>query len=142
MCFRGRIAKCSGYTLIEAVIASVIMTLVLGSVIGIVGHSIRYLSDIRRTSRSSQILQQQMENIRLLTWSQIQALPSSFSDPSDTNHLYSGQMITSTFDSYSGTTTVMAVTLMVTWTNQTSNRVLTNKLTTLVCNGGLNKYIL
>jgi prepilin-type N-terminal cleavage/methylation domain-containing protein len=137
-CFTDR----SGYTLAEVMIASIIMALVLVSVMGIVGRSVRYLSDIRRASRSSQVLQQEMENIRLMTWSQIQALPSSFSDPSDVNHLYTGTISTSSFDTYSGTTTVLAVTLTITWTNQSASRVLTNTLTTLVCNGGLNKYIL
>ena len=132
----------SGYTLAEVMIASIIMALVLVSVMGIVGRSVRYLSDIRRTSRSSQVLQQEMENIRLMTWSQIQALPNSFSDPNDPNHLYAGTVSTRSFDTYSGTTTVLAVTLTITWTNQSASRVLTNTLTTLVCNGGLNKYIL
>jgi prepilin-type N-terminal cleavage/methylation domain-containing protein len=132
----------SGYTLAEVMIASIIMALVLVSVMGIVGRSVRYLSDIRRASRSSQVLQQEMENIRLMTWSQIQALPNSFSDPSDANHLYSGTINTTSFDTYSGTTTVLAVTLTITWTNQSASLVLTNTLTTLVCNGGLNKDIL
>jgi prepilin-type N-terminal cleavage/methylation domain-containing protein len=139
---RKRFIDRSGYTLAEVMIASIIMALVLVSVMGIVGRSVRYLSDIRRASRSSQILQQEMENIRLMTWSQVQALPNSFSDPNDANHLYSGRINTTSFDTYSGTTTVLAVTLTITWTNQSANRVLTNTLTTLVCNGGLNKYIL
>ena len=132
----------SGYSLAEVMIASIIMALVLGSVMGIVGHCVRYLSDIRRSSRSSQVLQQEMENIRLMPWSQIQALPSTFSDPNDMSHLYSGTINTTAFDTYAGTTTVLAVTPTITWTNQSANRVLTNTLTTLVCNGGLNKYIL
>jgi hypothetical protein len=37
-------------------------------------------------------------------------------------------------------TTVLRVTLTATWTNQT-HRVITNTLTTLISNGGLNKYI-
>jgi prepilin-type N-terminal cleavage/methylation domain-containing protein len=139
---RKRFTDRSGYTLVEVMIASIIMALVLVSVMEIVGRSVRYLSDIRRASRSSQILQQEMENIRLMTWSQIQALPSFFSDPSDASHFYSGKISTSPFDTYSGTTTVVTVTLTITWTNQSANRVLTNTLTTLVCNGGLNKYIL
>jgi type II secretory pathway pseudopilin PulG len=138
---RKRFTDHSGYTLVEAMIASIIMALVLVSVMGIVGGSVRYLNDIRRTSRSSQVLQQEMENIRLMTWSQIQALPNSFSDPNDANHLYAGKINTTSFDTYSGTSTVLAVTLTITWTNQSANRVLTNTLTTLVCNGGLNKYI-
>jgi prepilin-type N-terminal cleavage/methylation domain-containing protein len=142
MCIRRkRFTNRSGYTLAEVMIASIIMALVLVSVMGIVGRSVRYLSDIRRASRSSQILQQEMENIRLMTWSQIQALPSSFSDPSDTSHLYSGGISLSPFDAYAGATTVVTVTLTITWTNQSASQVLTNTLTTLVCDGGLNKYI-
>jgi Tfp pilus assembly protein PilV len=136
-----RITKAqSGFTILEAMIASIILGLALGSVVAVASQCMRYLTDIRRTARSSQVLQQKMEDIRLLSWSQLQALPSTFTDPNDTNHVYTGTITQTAYDSYSGTTTVMNVTLTVTWTNQVY-RVLTNSLSTLVSNGGLNKYI-
>jgi type II secretory pathway pseudopilin PulG len=141
MKFNHHIADRSGFTLMEAMIATSILGLVLGSVLAVVGECCRYLTDIRRTARASQVLQQEMETVRLMNWTQIQALPSAFSDPSDTNNIYAGTITRSSCDSYNGTTTVVKVTLQVTWTNRVANRVLTNTLSTLISNGGLNKYI-
>ncbi len=137
---RTTINQNGGFTLIEAMIATMILGLVLASVLAVVSHSTRYLSDLRRTARSSQILQQKVEDIRLLSWSELLALPSTFTDPSDADGLYAGTITQSAYDSYNGATTVMKLTLLVTWTNN-NQRVMTNTLTTLVSNGGLNKYI-
>jgi len=130
----------SGFTLAEVMVASVILVLAVVTGLIIAAQSFRYLTDIRRTARSSQVLQQQMESIRLMTWSQILSLPSTFQDSADTNRIYSGIITTSAYDTYSSTTTAMRVTLTVTWTNQASQTVLTNRLTAVITNGGLNKY--
>lgn len=127
-------------TLLEAMIATLILGFVLASVLAVLSQCARYLTDIRRTARASQVLQQEMETIRLLDWNTFQSLTNSFSDPSDTNKIYVGTITKSSYDTYSSTTTVTKVTLTVTWTNQV-NRVLTNTLTSLVSNGGLNKYV-
>lgn len=131
-----------GFTLTEAMIATVILALALASVIGICGRCMRYLTDIRRTARASQVLQQKMEDIRLLNWTQLQTLTNAFTDPADTNKIYKGVILTNSFTEakYGTTDVVMRVTLLVTWTNQ-NRRVLSNQLTTLIANGGLNKYI-
>ncbi len=129
-----------GFTLLEAMIATMILGFVLASVLAVTSQSFRYLSDIRRTARSSQVLQQKLEDIRLLSWTDVNALPSTFTDPSDSSGLYKGSITMAPYDSYSSTTTVMKVTLTVTWKNNNS-RVMTNTLSTLVSNGGLNKYI-
>ena len=130
----------SGFTILEAMIATVILGLALTSVVAVASQCLRYLTDIRRTARSSQILQQKMEDIRMLNWIQLTTLTNVFTDPNDTNHIYTGRIIQSADASYGTTTTVMKVTLTATWTNQ-AGMVLTNSLSGLVCNGGLNKYI-
>lgn len=137
---RGILTGQHGFTLLEAMVATLILGFVLSSVLAVGSHCARYLSGIRRTARSSQILQQKLEDIRLLSWSQYQALPATFTDPNDTQGIYSGTISRSTYDTYNGTTTVSRLTLTVTWPGQ-NGRVLTNTLTTLVSNGGLNKYI-
>ena len=129
-----------GFTLLEAMIATMILGLVLASVLAMVSQSAHYLTDIRRTARASQVLQQEMEYVRLLDWNALQSLTNKFSDPSDGKHIYAGTIATSAYSSFGTTTTVQEITLTVTWTNQV-NRILTNTLTTLVGNGGLNKYI-
>jgi type II secretory pathway pseudopilin PulG len=130
----------SAFTLLETMMATMILGLVLASVLAVASQSVRYMSDIRRTARSSQVLQQKLEDIRLLSWSNVQSLPSTFTDPNDTAHAYAGQISTAAFDSYNGTTTVSKITVFVTWTNK-ANRIVTNSLTSLISNGGLNKYI-
>jgi prepilin-type N-terminal cleavage/methylation domain-containing protein len=129
-----------GFTIIEAMIATMILGIVLGSVLAVTSQSARYLSDLRRTARSSQVLQQKVEDIRLLSWSDVQSLPATFTDPNDADGLYSGFITQAAYDTYNNQTTVIKLTVGVVWTNGNS-RVMTNTLTTLVSNGGLNKYI-
>ena len=140
MMTRKQLQSQSGTSFVEALIAACILLLVLGSVLGIMSQSYRYLANIRLTARSSQILQQKMEDVRLLSWGSLQTISSTFSDPNDTNHIYTGTTALSDYDSYSGTTTIKRVTLSVTWTNRNS-LVATNRLTTLIANGGLSRYI-
>ena len=130
----------AGFTLAEAILATLILGFVLTSVLAVASQCARYLTDIRRTARASQVLQQEMEYVRLLDWNALQSLTNNFTDPSDTNHIYKGTISQSAYATYGTTSTVVEVTLTVTWTNQV-NCVLTNTLTTLVSNGGLNKYI-
>ena len=124
-------------TLIEVMIATMILAFALASVLAVASHCYRYMTDLRRTARSSQMMQQQLEDIRLLTWSQVQALSSTFSNSAFPE--FRGTITQSPYDIYSGSTNVMTLTLSTIWTNQT-HRVLTNRMTTLVANGGLNKY--
>lgn len=138
---RERFKANDGFTLLEAMIATMILGFVLASVLAVVSQSARYLVDIRRTARGAQVLQQEMEYIRLLDWSALQSVTNTFTDPNDTaQHLYAGRVTQSAYDTYGTTNTIVKITLTVTWTNQV-NRVLTNTLTSLVGNGGLNKYI-
>jgi len=64
-------------------------------------------------------------------------LPSTFSDPTDTNSMYIGTISNSTYQSYGTTVTVLRVTAQVTWTNM-HNRVMTNSMTSLFSQGGIN----
>src|SRR6266404_6718472 len=123
-----------GFTLLEAMTATLILGFVLASVLTVLSQCARYLTDIRRTARASQVLQQEMEYVRLLDWNALQSLTNQFTDPSDSKHIYAGTIATSAYSSFGTTTTVEEVTLTVTWTNQV-NRILTNTLTTLVGNG-------
>jgi Tfp pilus assembly protein PilV len=131
----------SGFTITEVMIASVIMLFGLVSVMGVAAHCMRYMADIRRTARSSQVLQQKMEDIRIITdWNALTGLNgTTFTDPANPG-IYRGSVIQSNWDIYGGTTNVVMVTLTVTWTNQASH-VMSNSLSTLICIGGLNKYI-
>lgn len=139
---RGGSARCrqSGFTLLELAIATAILTFVLGSTIAVTGRGFRYIADMRLAAKSSQILQQEMENLRLMSWSQLQSLPSTFTDPSDTNSTFSGTIAKQTYTSYNSAPTIEEVTLTVTWQNLTGGTV-SNSLTSLFSQNGLNSYI-
>jgi Tfp pilus assembly protein PilV len=119
-------------------LAAVIMAVALTSVLAVTSHASRYVSDFRKAARASQILQQRMEDIRLLSWSQLEAYPAVFVD--STIGIYTGRVTQTTVDSFDGLPTLKVVSLTLTWHSQTGRHV-TNSLTTLVSNGGLNTYI-
>jgi Tfp pilus assembly protein PilV len=130
-----------GFTLIETMIASIILLLAIGSSLAVVGRGFRYLSDLRRYARSSQVLQQKMEDVRLITqWNTLMALNNTnFVDIAAPGLPCNGSIKISSYPPYT-TDTVAMVTITVTWTNSVY-KTLTNRISTLVCKNGLNKYI-
>jgi len=128
----------AGFTLMEVMLSSMIMAFVIVSTVGVISHSTTYLADLRLRARSSQILQQRVEQLRTLNWTQLNAVPTTFTDASDTNGIFGGSVNLSSYQSYNGTTAVLTVTVGVTWTNRHS-RVVSNSVTTLIGNGGINK---
>ena len=135
----------SAFTLIEAVTGSTILIFALVSVLAVATHGFRYIADMRRTARSSQVLQQRLEDFRLITvWNNILALDNtSFTDTNLPGCTFRGTITVdpySPYDSYSGSAIVARVTLIVTWTNQMYH-IQTNTLTSLFCKNGLNSYI-
>lgn len=132
-------------TLVEVMVAAMIMAVVLGSVLAISSHSFQYIADMRRTARSSQVLQQKMEDIRLITvWTNIVALNNTtFSDTNLPGTVYAGKISATAYNpyhSFNGSAIVVCVTLTVTWSNQTYH-IQTNTLSSLFCKNGLNTYI-
>ncbi len=138
MIIRRNLRKTGGFALLEVLLASVILAVALTSVLAVTSHATRYVADFRRAARASQILQQRMEDIRLLSWSQLAVYPTNFVDTAI--GVYTGQVTQTTVDSFNGATTVKCVTLTLTWRSQTG-RPVTNTLTSLVGNGGINTYI-
>jgi prepilin-type N-terminal cleavage/methylation domain-containing protein len=130
-----------GFTLVEVMIASVIMAFVLVSTMAVVSHASVYLADLRLRVSSSQILQQRVEDLRAMNWAQLSTCPSIFTNGADTTGTFSGFVIISSYQTFSGADTVMKATVTVTWTNRHSHMV-SNQLTTLISNGGINKTVL
>ena len=117
-----------------------LLGILLSSILGVVSQSARIIHDIRLTARSSQVLQQKMEDIRMATWAVLTNYPSS-SVNSSSGGSYTVTVSTNRYASNGGATTILLVTLTTTWTNFTSRVIETNRLTTLVTNGGLNQSI-
>ena len=137
----GQITGEAGFTLVEVMIASVIMAFVLVSTIAVVSHASVYLADLRLRVSSSQILQQRVEDLRAMNWAQVSACPTTFTSAADTNGTFSGFVNISPYQTFGGTTTVVLATVTVAWTNRHSH-VVSNQLTTLISNGGINKTTL
>jgi hypothetical protein len=68
----------------------------------------------------------------------VSACPATFSNAADTNGTFSGFVNISSYQSFGAAATVMQATVTVTWSNRHS-RVVSNQLTTLISNGGINK---
>ena len=132
----------AGFTLIEAVLASMILMLSLVSVLALASRGFQYMRDMWSWARSSQVLQQKMEDIRLVTvWTNVWALNNTtFTDSSLTGMIYKGTIVISAYNPPYPTDFAACVTLAVTWTNS-PGKVLTNRMSTLLCKNGLDKYI-
>lgn len=130
-----------GFTLVETMVASVIMLFALVSVLALAGRGFRYLTDLRRWARSSQVLQQKMEDIRLVTvWTNVWAMNgTTFTNTEVLGVPYTGTVIVDSDPTYP-TNVSARITLLVQWRNS-ANLTITNRLTTLVTVNGLNKYI-
>jgi prepilin-type N-terminal cleavage/methylation domain-containing protein len=126
----------SGFTLLEVVISSVIMAFVLLSTILVISRASKYEADLWLQTRSSQILRQEVEQLRTMSWGQVTNCPTTFTNPADSNNTFAGSVSLSPYQTVGSTTIVLRATVQVSWTNHHS-RVLTNQLTTLISNGGL-----
>lgn len=60
-----------GFTIIEVVIASAVMVLAISSSLIVLQVGMRAIDNARYTTLAGQILQSQMEKLRLLTWTQL-----------------------------------------------------------------------
>jgi hypothetical protein len=123
-------------------VASVILIFALASVLAVGAQGFRYLTDMRRWARSSQVLQQQMEDIRLVTvWTNVWGMDGmAFTNADIVGVPYSGTIDISSYNPPYPTDICVRVTLTVTWLNS-ANRTVTNRLSSLVTKNGLNKYI-
>ena len=133
----------AGFTLIEGLLAAGILALALVSVLALASKGFRYIGDMRRYARSTQVLQQKMEDIRLTNiWSAVWSLNGqTFSDNTISGDSYKGIITVSSFNPPYPTDFVAQVTITVTWTNS-SYCIVTNRLSSVICLNGLDKYIL
>lgn len=72
-----RYVRKEGFTLIEVMVASAVLILVFVSAIGAMTIGFRMLEDARFNTLASQVLQSEVENLRLKNWSDLTALPAS-----------------------------------------------------------------
>ena len=131
----------SAFTIPEAMMASLVLALVLVTTLQIISHCTKYVDDMRVRARSSQILQQKLEDLRLLDWDSMQTAAGTFTVQSDASQIFSGRILSSPYQSYAGDTTVLRVTAQLVWLNKHQKQ-MTNTMSTLISNGGLNRGVM
>jgi Tfp pilus assembly protein PilV len=73
----GTDAAARGFTLLEVMVAAVVMVLAIVSSITTLQHGLRAVDTARGLTYASQVMQSEMESLRLKSWAQIQALQDS-----------------------------------------------------------------
>lgn len=63
-----------GFTIIEVAVAATVMVLALSSAIIVMQAGFRSLDTARKTTIAAQIIQSEMERVRMLSWSRVEAL--------------------------------------------------------------------
>ncbi|MFA6961326.1 MAG: hypothetical protein WC205_11290 [Opitutaceae bacterium] len=112
------------FTLVEVLGAAFVMALAIGSCIIALQAGIKNIDYARHLTLASQVLQSQAESVRLLSWTQIQALPSTATvvniDSVFAANKGDANDFTLTMQSLPVTdreTTMREITLNVTWTS-------------------------
>jgi len=141
-------------TLVEVIVATVIIAIAGGGIIGSINYGMFVTKTARENGRATQIMLEKLESIRLYNWTEVTNagfVPATFVDVYDpqapTNNqgaIYSGTMTVSNAafsggaPSYAGNMRQFTVTLS--WTNDDGiphNR----SLTTYVAKDGLQNYV-
>ena len=129
-----------GFTLVEVMAALTVLILVLVSSIAAITIGFRLLEDARFSTLASQVLQSEMENLRLKNWTQLSTVPTSgsFTVDSDINTASFGRF-TCTRSISDVRTDMKQVTLSVTWRSM-DGRAHSRQYTTYIGKDGLNDY--
>jgi prepilin-type N-terminal cleavage/methylation domain-containing protein len=146
---RGTQNTAAAFSLIEVMISIVVLSVVFVGFYLNLSQGFASAEVSRENLRATQILEQQMETIRLYTWDQINSngyVPTNFTvalDPTGTTS--NGLIFTATTvitnapvtEAYSNN--LVLVTTTLTWTSDNGNRH-TRKMSTLVSEYGLHNY--
>ncbi len=132
--------KNDGFTLVEVVVASLVLGLVFVSSIATLTYGYKLLENARFNTLASQVIQSEIETLRLNNWTQLSALPSSQSIA------ISSDMANAGFNRFSGWRVVAPVrtgtkfiVVGVQWT-AISGQVHSRRYTTYMSKDGLNDY--
>jgi len=133
--------RAGGFTVVEVVVATTILVLVIVVVLTLNSQGFVMLQSMRESARANQILHQKMEELRLLPFSEIQALSETFSDAGDTQGRYKGFVRKQIYrTNLAGTTVSLKVTLTLTWAGR-NGTTRSHSLTTVFSSTGLNESI-
>lgn len=71
----------AGFTVVEVMVATFVMLFAISSSILVMQSGFRSLDTARKTTLAAQIMQSEMEKIRMLNWTQVKALITNGSSP-------------------------------------------------------------
>lgn len=133
--------KNDGFTLVEVIVASLVLGLVFISSIATLTYGFKLLESARFNTLASQVIQSEIETLRLNNWTQLSTLPSSQSIT------ISSDMANAGFNRFSGwrivtpvrTGKTKLIVVGVQWT-ATSGQVHSRRYTTYMSKDGLNDY--
>lgn len=70
--------RTNGFTLIEVMVATMVLTLALSGGLAALMQGNRMIEEARDLTRVSQIVQSEIESLRTLNWADLEALPNNF----------------------------------------------------------------
>lgn len=109
-----------GFTLAEVTLATAVLAAAITTSIGVIQWGLRHLDLARGTTLAAQILQSEIERLRMMGWSSITALPAEATVPlsnafSSDATIAQGFTLTRRVDSDALRTDVRLITVTVTW---------------------------
>jgi prepilin-type N-terminal cleavage/methylation domain-containing protein len=132
--------KDNGFTLVEVIVASLVLGLVFISSIATMTYGYKLLENARFNTLASQVIQSEIETLRLRNWSQISALPAKEAIT------ITKTMADAGFNRFTGWRAISsirantkAIVVAVQWT-ASSGRVHSRRYTTYMTKDGLNDY--
>lgn len=140
-----------GSTLVELVMATVLLTIMASALMASFSYGFFIMQLVRENQRATQVLLEKAETLRLYRWDQVLTpgfVPTNFADVYDPQATANSQGIT-----YNGTvaitnvpfaasysTNLKQIVITVQWTT-TRNHTRTRVLSTLVAKNGLQNYV-
>jgi len=140
MALTSRIRGKEAFTMIEVLIASLVLGLVFVSSIAAMTMGYKMLENARFNTVASQVIQSEIETLRLMNWSQVSSLPSNEAITIDASMAKAG------FNKFTGRRIVTSlrtdtklIVVAVSWTSS-AGRNSSRRYTTFMTKNGLNDY--
>jgi Tfp pilus assembly protein PilV len=134
------------FTLVEVIAALFVMILAIGSSVIALQAGLRSIDYGRRLTLAAQVMQSQTESIRLMSWSNVQALPSTSTTvnidsvfAANTSYAKDFSMTIQSVPVTGREDTMREITLVVNWVGVFGNRH-TRTFLTRYCKDGLYDY--
>ena len=91
----------AGFTLVEVALAATVMALVISTSITVLQYGFRAIDTARNTTVAGQVMQSLVEDLRMQTWTNITALPTTLTGTLSTFDTVSGHIQSGSFTGYS-----------------------------------------